>query len=147
MLQIQVITDVENEPISLEDAKTFLQIDYPDWDFLISLLIVASRTESEKITGRAYGLKTIQVTGNTDHEKIYPILPFISDKVWDKEDGCKDYRYEAGYSFIPPDLKIAVLMRVATGFSYRENGTTQAINMAVNASINKELKNRHSFVG
>ncbi len=147
MLQIEVITDIENEPISLGDAKSFLQIDYPDWDFLISLLIVASRAESENITGRAYGLKTIQVTGNTDDEKIYPILPFIEDKVWDLEKDFKDYRYEAGYSCIPPDLKLAILMRVATGFSYRENGTTQAINMAVNASINKELKYRHSFVG
>ena len=147
MLQIEVITDLANEPVSLEEAKSFLQIDYPDWDSLISLLIIAARTESESYTGRAYGLKTIQITGNTDHEKIYPILPYVESKFWEQEDENKDYRYEAGYSFLPADLKLSILMRVATGYSYRENGTTQAINMAVNGSINKENKYRHSFIG
>lgn len=152
MLQIEVITDLSTEPVTLTEAKNFMNIDFSDFDDLITMLIQASRMESERVTGKAYGAKVIQVTGNTltdkngDVEKIYPITPFVSAVTWADEDGNVDYRYNAGYNTLPVDLKLAILQRVATGFAYRENGYEAAINMAVNASIDKELKNRTSFI-
>ena len=152
MLQIQVITDLATEPVTLSEAKSFMNVDYSDFDSLITMLIKASREESERVTGKAYGAKVIQVTGNTqtNHdgnvEKIYPITPFVSDVVWVDEDDNTDYRYNAGFTTIPTDLKLAILQRVATGFAFRQDGFEMAISKAVNASINKELKVRTSFI-
>lgn len=152
MLQIEVIEDLATEPVTLQEAKDFLNIDFADWDTLLTMLITASRQESERVTGKAYGAKVIQVTGNTQTdqegnvEKIYPITPFVSDEDWVDEDENTDYRYNAGYTTLPIDLKVAILQRVATGYAYRENGFEAAMNEAVNASINKELKVRTSFI-
>ena len=146
MLQIEVITDLATEPVTLVEAKAFLGIDFTDFDTLITSLITASRLESERVTGKAYGAKLIQVTGNTYTDntgevvKIYPVTPFVSAEVWADEDENVDYQYNAGFTTCPADLKQAILMRVATGFAYRENGIAESINMAVNASIVSERR-------
>lgn len=154
MLQIEVISDLAIEPVSLQEAKEFLSIDYNDFDTLLGLLITASRKASEKVSGKAYGAKIIQVTGNSydgrtgDIERIYPITPYVSNVVWDGEDetGNVDYRYNAGFTTCPQDLKIAILMRVATGFAVRQNGISEAINKAVNSSIITEKMYNSNFV-
>ena len=141
MLSVQIISDLHSEPITLQEAKSFMSVDYDDFDTLISTLITASRVASEGVTGKAYGPKIIQVTGNTYEDrsgkivKIYPITPFVSDEEWDEEDENKAYRYNAGYQVCPADLKMAIVMRVATGFAYRQNGIAEAVNRALNASI------------
>ncbi len=165
MLQIQIIQDLDEEPISLSEAKSFLGIDYDDFDNLINMLIESSRVASENVTGLAYGPKIVQVTGNrstdrnskeynpainytvsatfddrgdyatTQINRIYPIRPYLSNEDWEDENGNIDYRYNAGYTTLPASLKNAILMRVATGFAYRQNGMAEAVNMAVNASI------------
>jgi hypothetical protein len=140
MLQFKVITDLATEPVTLAEAKTFLNIDFADWDSLLTMLIKSSRIQSEKVTGQAYGAKVVQVTGNSFDEKIYPIGPYVSDETWEDEDGNVDYRYNAGYDECPEDLKQAILQRVATGYAYRENGIGEAITKAVNASIYSEIK-------
>ena len=168
MLQIEIVTDLTTEPVSLQEAKSFLAIDFNDFDTLITLLITASRKASERVTGKAYGPKVVQVTGNTymenrgreirDYsgilteitncciERIYPITPYVSDVVWQDEDGNKDYRYNAGFTTCPEDLKIAILMRVATGFASRQDGIAEAVNKAVNASIITERNYVSQFV-
>lgn len=142
MLQVQVITDLAAEPVTLEEAKNFMGIDFDDFDPLIIALITASRVASERVTGKAYGAKVVQVTGNTYEgrsdcpTKVYPITPYVSDvEDWADEDGNVDYQYNAGYTVCPPDLKIAILMRIATGFASRQDGISESINKAVNASI------------
>ena len=146
MLQIEVIEDLATEPVTLTEAKSFLGIDFNDFDTLITTLITSSRLESERVTGKAYGAKLIQVTGNsyTDNTgevvKIYPVTPFVSAEVWADEDANADYQYNAGFTTCPEDLKTAILMRVATGFAYRENGIAEAVRMAVNASIVTERR-------
>lgn len=140
MLQFKVITDLATEPVTLAEAKTFLNIDFDDWDDLLTMLIKASRIQSEKVTGQAYGAKVIQVTGNTFDERIYPVGPYVSDVTWADEDNDEDYRYNAGFDTCPDDLKVAILQRVATGFAQRENGTNESMNMALNASIISEIK-------
>ena len=144
MIQVRIIEDLETEPITLEDAKSWMQIDYPDFDDLIELLIKSSREISEKNSSQAYGIKTIRVTGNQACERVYPIQPFIEtvdEDPWSYE----NYTYKAGFQVLPMDLKVAVLQRVATGFAYRQNGLDEAVNKAVNHSINAEIKYREDF--
>jgi len=146
MLQIEVITDISTEPITLQEAKNFLAIDYSDYDTLITNLITASREVVETNTGKASGTKLIQITDNSYSDrtgeivKIYPITPFISNEDWSGENGNITYQYSAGYSECPQWFKFCILQRVATGFAYRENGITESINQAINASILTERK-------
>jgi len=42
-------------------------------------------------------------------------------------------------------LKVAVLQRVATGFAYRQNGISEAVNQAINLSITSEMKFREDL--
>lgn len=146
MFQTQVITDLATEPVTLSEMKVFMSVDYSDWDTLITTLIKAARVQSENVTGKAYGPKVIEVTGNsyTDRtgciQKVYPILPFVSDVDWVDSDGNVSYRYNSGYAVCPPDLKIAIMMRVATGFAYRQNALSEAVNQTINASIITELQ-------
>lgn len=131
MIQTRVIQDLTIEPVTLSDAKAFMNIDFNDFDTLILKLIKASRLQSERISGRAYGEKIIEVTGNTLGLKVYPILPFIEAVDWVDQDGDEKYRYKAGFIECPEDLKFAILQRVATGFAYRENlGQALAMSMA-----------------
>jgi hypothetical protein len=140
MIQQRIVEDLKTEPISLQDAKNWLQMDMDDWDDLLTLLIRASREQSEKVSDQAYGVKTFEVTGNKRKEKVYITGPFIEDVVWEGEDENKAYRYKAGFTTLPMDLKVAVLQRVATGFAYRQNGVSEAVNKAVNQSVFIESK-------
>ena len=46
---------VATEPITLAEAKAWLQIDFSDWDTLLTgTLIPAARIESEKASGMLY---------------------------------------------------------------------------------------------
>lgn len=146
MIDIKVITDLVNEPISVSEAKEWMSIDYPDFDNLIFTLIVAAREQSEKVSGQAYGVKTFEVTGNEKDHKVYPIGPFIEDVEWEDEDGVCKYRYKAGYEHVPDSLRIAIFQRVATGYAYRQNGIAEAVNKTVNQSSHSELKYSYLFI-
>ena len=145
MIQVTISEDLDTEPITLQDAKNWLQVDYPDWDDLITMLITAAREQSEKVSGQAYGVKTIKVTGNEKAERVYPIQPFIEDVTLDEEETA-NYEYKAGFTTLPMDLKVAVLQRVATGFAYRQNGIQEAVNGVLNQSHNAELKYSYLYI-
>jgi hypothetical protein len=145
MIQVTIKENLETEPITLHDAKNWMQIDYNDFDDLITILITASREQSEKVSGQAYGVKTIKVTGNEKQDRVYPIQPFIEDVTEDEEE-VKNYEYKAGFVNLPMDLKVSVLQRVATGYAYRQNGVESAVNMAVNQAHNAELKYSYLMV-
>lgn len=61
MFQAQIITDLTSEPVTLAEVKTFLEIDYTDFDTLLTSLIKSARIASEKFTGQSYGKKIAQV--------------------------------------------------------------------------------------
>ena len=145
MIQVTISEDLDTEPITLQDAKNWLQVDYPDWDDLITMLITAAREQSEKVSGQAYGVKTIKVTGNEKAERVYPIQPFIEDVTLDEEETA-NYKYKAGFTTLPMDLKVAVLQRVATGYAYRQNGIQEAVNGVLNQSHNAELKYSYLYI-
>lgn len=145
MIQVTILEDLKFEPVTLQDAKNWMQVDYADYDDLITMLITAAREQSEKVSGQAYGLKTIRVTGNQKTERVYPIKPFIADVTTDEKE-TTDYEYTAGFTTLPMDLKVAVLQRVATGFAYRQNGIEQAVNGVLNQSHNAELKYSYLYI-
>lgn len=75
MFQARVKTDLVAEPVSLQDAKDFMEIDFDDFDALITRLIKAARISSEKFTGLAYGKKEIELVSNQSKVNI-PYAPF-----------------------------------------------------------------------
>lgn len=121
------------ELVTLEEAKDWMSIDFDDWDGLIRMLIKASLTQGEKITGKRLFPVEVKVFDNHCNEK-YPVKPIHKSAT---DTSINPYTYEAGYTneTFPFDLKVAILQDVATGFSYRQNGIQEAVNATVNASI------------
>ncbi len=73
-------SQVNTEPITLAEAKAWLQIDYSDWDSLIqNTLIPAARIESEKASGMLYVERDVEIQNNKKDERIYPIGPWVED--------------------------------------------------------------------
>lgn len=144
-LQITYSMQVDCEPISLPQAKYWLQIDYPDWDAVIQdELIPASRIESERATGMLYTERQVTISNNKRDERIYPIGPWIEDVTTDDNE-IENYSYLAGYNSnnpLPNDLRVAMLKRIATAFAYRQNMMDAQTYYSQNASISEEMKYR-----
>jgi hypothetical protein len=136
---------VATEPITLAEAKAWLQIDFNDWDSLLTNeLIPAARIESEKASGMLYVERNVTVTNNKRAERIYPIGPWVSDVTTDETE-IQNYTYVAGFNatnLLPQDLQIAMLKRIATDFAYRQNMISVQEQYAQKASISTELKYR-----
>jgi hypothetical protein len=64
--QYIVTVPPSQEPITLQDAKAYMRIDFPDDDALISLLISRVRSLTEAIVHRALATQTIQLVYTID---------------------------------------------------------------------------------
>jgi hypothetical protein len=144
-LQIAYDYQVATEPITLAEAKAWMQIDFSDWNSLIEdELIPAARIESEKASGMLYVERDVTISNNKRDERIYPIGPWVED-VTTEETEIENYVYTAGFNEdnpLPQDLKIAMLRRIATDFAYRQNLITVQEQYAQKNSITTELKYR-----
>jgi hypothetical protein len=144
-LDIAYASQVATEPITLAEAKAWLQIDFTDWDSLLtSQLIPAARIESEKASGMLYVQRNVTISNNKRDERIYPIGPWVSDVTTDETE-IENYTYSAGFNNsnpLPQDLKVAMLRRIATDFAYRQNLITVQEQYAQKNSITTELKYR-----
>jgi hypothetical protein len=144
-LQIDYNYQVATEPITLSEAKAWLQIDYTDWDNLLtSQLIPEARIESEKASGMLYVQRNVTVSNNKRLQRIYPIGPWVADITTDETE-VENYTYSAGFNVsnpLPQDLKLAMLKRIATEFSYRQNIIDMQMYYAQKSSITTELKYR-----
>jgi hypothetical protein len=144
-LQIVYNYQVATEPITLAEAKAWMQIDFNDWDSLITnQLIPAARIESEKASGMLYVQRNVTISNNKRDERIYPIGPWVEDVTTDETE-TENYVYSAGFNnsnLLPQDLKIAMLRRIATDFAYRQNLITVQEQYAQKNSITTELKYR-----
>jgi hypothetical protein len=144
-LDIRYNYQVATEPITLAEAKAWMQIDFSDWDSLITNdLIPAARIESEKASGMLYVERNVTVTNNKRDERIYPIGPWVSDVTTDETE-MENYTYLAGFNannLLPQDLQIAMLKRIATEFAYRQNMIDMQTYYAQKSSITTELKYR-----
>jgi hypothetical protein len=144
-LQIAYNYQVATEPITLAEAKAWMQIDFNDWDTLITNeLIPAARIESEKVSGMLYVERNVTISNNKHDQRIYPIGPWVEDVTADETE-IKNYTYLAGFNEdnqLPQDLRIAMLRRIATDFAYRQNMITVQEQYAQKNSITTELKYR-----
>jgi hypothetical protein len=144
-LDIAYNYQVATEPITLAEAKAWLQIDYNDWDSLLTnQLIPAARIESEKASGMLYVQRNVTISNNKRDERIYPIGPWVADVTTDETE-IENYVYSAGFNNsnpLPQDLKVAMLRRIATDFAYRQNLITVQEQYAQKNSITTELKYR-----
>lgn len=144
-LQIAYNYQVATEPITLAEAKAWMQIDFNDWDTLITNeLIPAARIESEKVSGMLYVERNVTISNNKHDQRIYPIGPWVEDVTADETE-IKNYTYLAGFNNsnpLPQDLKVAMLRRIATDFAYRQNMITVQEQYAQKNSITTELKYR-----
>jgi hypothetical protein len=144
-LEIAYNYQVATEPITLAEAKAWLQIDFNDWDSLLTnQLIPAARIESEKASGMLYVQRNVTILNNKRDERIYPIGPWVSDVTTDETE-IENYTYSAGFNNsnpLPQDLKVAMLRRIATDFAYRQNLITVQEQYAQKNSITTELKYR-----
>jgi hypothetical protein len=144
-LDIRYSYQVATEPITLAEAKAWMQIDFSDWDTLITNeLIPAARIESEKASGMLYVQRNVVVTDNKTSQRIYPIGPWVADVTTDETE-VANYTYTAGFNNsnpLPQDLHVAMLKRIATDFAYRQNLLSAQEYYAQKASISTELKYR-----
>ena len=144
-LKIDYSREVVTEPITLAEAKSWLQIDFSDWDTLIEdELIPRARIESETASGLLYTERVVTISNNKRDERIYPIGPWISDVTTDDSE-IEDYSYNAGFNDdnpLPNDLRVAMLKRIATDFAYRQNMMDAQTYYAQKSSISEEMKYR-----
>lgn len=144
-LQISYQKILDIEPLTLPEAKAWLQIDFPDWDDVIqNELIPRARIESERASGMLYTEREVTIANNKKDERIYPIGPWISDVTTDDTE-VENYSYLAGFNDdnpLPNDLKVAMLKRIATDFAYRQNQIDIQTYYAQKSSIAEETKYR-----
>jgi hypothetical protein len=144
-LDIRYSSIVATEPITLAEAKAWLQIDFSDWDTLLTNeLIPAARIESEKASGMLYVQRNVVITDNKSGQRIYPIGPWVADVTTDETE-VANYTYTAGFNNsnpLPQDLHVAMLKRIATDFAYRQNLMDAQTYYSTKASISTELKYR-----
>jgi hypothetical protein len=118
-LDIRYPFSVATEPITLAEAKAWLQIDFSDWDTLLTNeLIPAARNESEKASGMLYVERNVVITDNKLSYRIYPIGPWVADVTTDETE-VENYTYTAGFNNanpLPQDLHVAMLKKDCNGF-------------------------------
>jgi hypothetical protein len=147
-LEIAYNYQVATEPITLAEAKAWLQIDFADWDSLLTNeLIPAARIESEKASGMLYVQRNVTISNNKRAERIYPIGPWVADVTTDETE-VANYTYTAGFNNsnpLPQDLRIAMLRRIATDFAFRQDIISVQEQYAQKSSITTETKYRADY--
>ena len=128
------------EPITVNDMKAWLKVDFSTEDALITALITEVREHIEQFTGRSLVASTIVLTvyGEAD-EPVY--LPFpdvdeitesLPDSITEKGGKRKyiilgtDAEYQITYKTLgncPPGVKLAIKKAVAENYVNRQNTT------------------------
>ncbi|MFD1675411.1 head-tail connector protein [Alicyclobacillus fodiniaquatilis] len=70
-MALKQVTAPANEPLGLDDVKTYLRVDGDDEDTFITSLITAARTYCETFQNRAYLTQTFDLT--LDHFPRFPL--------------------------------------------------------------------------
>jgi hypothetical protein len=110
------IQNIQNEPVTLTDAKEWLQMspDQTDWDNLIETLISASRETTESNSGQLLTVREVTISNNSKTDRIYPIGPWVSDVTTDLTE-TTNYSYLAGFSNYPIRLENSYLAKGCNG--------------------------------
>jgi uncharacterized phiE125 gp8 family phage protein len=148
ILDVKVTSDIGTEPVTVAEAKAYLHIDFSTDDTFIGTLITAARKRLERYTGVSFGTKTIKAYMEMYYQQEIPYGPIQSvtqvrsfvggtefETLASDEYELKgsDYQifnpeamgeyeltYQAGYTTLPDDLKLAILAEVA--FRYENRG-------------------------
>jgi uncharacterized phiE125 gp8 family phage protein len=92
LYSIQVSESSSTEPVSLDEAKAWLQIDFSDHDDLLSSMITGAREDIEQ----ELNIKLVDsnasfyVTTTNDYEQLY-VFPYASSMSWVGECSNKSY--------------------------------------------------------
>jgi uncharacterized phiE125 gp8 family phage protein len=145
ILDVQVTVDVVTEPILVTEVKNYLHIDFDNDDIFLSSLITSARLRLERFTGCSFAPKTIKVYAElfNDFELPYgPITSITTVRKWAGDadfdtltdyvtkgsqfkifvpESCGEYEltYVAGYTSLPEDLKLAMLLEIAHRYENR----------------------------
>lgn len=129
-----------SNPVGLDLAKSYLEIDYPDKDEVIQLLLDAALEKVEGDCGISITPKTVTLTAEYwvgQHKLPYgPVksiesVTTLPDNVLVSTNGLTPINarapyglmavYKTGMTKVPYDLKLAILKEAATQFEVREN--------------------------
>jgi hypothetical protein len=140
VIAFEIIEDVTEEVVTLQQAKDWLTIDYPDWDWLIEMLIKAAREECEKFTGLSIGVRKIKLTGDYENELVYMPFEPITEKTGNEQ--------RVGYTAdtCPSAIKLAILRMVHTHFEFRNDIEKSGVSM-LDVNADKVLKPFRRRVG
>ena len=141
--QVEVVTDLSVEPVTLQEAKDYMRISSDSENDLIEELITSARERIEKFTGLSLGEKTLRAYWFYYHvPQEIPYGPVtLIESVVDDNDVALEYtarglqykvleaystqglviEYEAGFAVAPKGLKLAILKQVSTDYENREN--------------------------
>lgn len=157
---IEITTDVVTEPVSLQDVKDFLRIDFDTEDILLSALIKTARVYCEKWTGITLAPRSADVYINyqsgTIKLPVFPVTKVNTVKLVSSADGSEsDVTFftmspdvigveslgaglyvadiDFGYITCPEELKIGILMAVGQLYACREFSQMKEVNAYLNA--------------
>ena len=141
--QVEIVTDLTTEPVTLQEAKDYMRISSESENDLIEELITSARERVEKFTGLSLGQKTLKAYWlyfHTPAEIPYGPITLINSVVDDNDVELQytarglQYKvleaystvgltieYEAGFAVAPKGLKLAILKQVSTDYENREN--------------------------
>lgn len=153
---MQIVRDITTtvaptaEVVTLEEAKNYLRVDYPEDDDLIEALIATAQTRLEQYAGVAMTPRTLRVVAYVSEFIELPYVPTGTISVveyWNNQDWVvmpvgdynvlgettkkiymvanndMEYRftYTCGYATTPAGMKKAILKYVADLYEYRES--------------------------
>ena len=141
--QIEILTDLTTEPVTLQEAKDYMRISSESENDLIEELITSARERIEKYTGLSLGLKTLKaywfyfhVAAEIPYGPVTAINSVVDDNDVELEYTARGLQYktleaystqglaieyEAGFAVCPKGLKLAILKQVSTDYENREN--------------------------
>ena len=112
-MKIEIITDIAQEPVTLEQVKSMLRITGNGHDGALMSMIVSARKYMEKALSKSLGVKTIKVTSEDELEA--EDLPYGPNQTIVTEAEINDdyvYTYTAGFVDIPDDVKHGIILLI-----------------------------------
>lgn len=157
---LKILNEPAREPVTAKEAKDYAKIDYSTEDAIVDLMIRAARKQIEEFTGVGLGLQKVQYTfpSQCNETQTLPRRPFsetvsityqscrlstvqnvltdtdsweITGDSFTGEKGTYDIVYKSGFTEVPADLKLAVLIQVA--YDYENRGNQDAAGMCKQA--------------
>lgn len=132
-VEYQFLTDLTEEPVSLEDFKEHCRIDYNTDDALLAKYLKAARQYLEQWSQLSFGVRTVQMTalsmvdnwkvmfGPVDTVKL-PYKKFGKDIITNSRGNNVTIEYTTKWPLgLPEDIKVAICLEAATMYMVRES--------------------------